>query len=64
MNSIFWVKYLLKSVRSFVHNILRARAVDTGKTLLARSILGSLLEMNAEYIVFNQPTDGFADRLK
>ena len=60
----FWGKYLLKSVRSSIYNILIARTPDSGKTPLARALLGSLLEMNAEHLVFNQPTDGFLDRLK
>lgn len=40
MNAIFWVKYLLKSIWSFVHNILMVGSLETGKTLLVRAISG------------------------
>ena len=30
----------------------------------AKGGFGGLPEMNAEHLVFNQPTDGFLDRLK
>jgi magnesium chelatase family protein len=48
MNAIFWVKYLLKSVRSFVHNILMVGSPGAGKTLLARAMPGILPEMSIE----------------
>ena len=41
-------KYLLKSVRSFVHNILRAGSPRSGKTLLARALPGILPEMSID----------------
>jgi predicted ATPase with chaperone activity len=41
-------KYPLKSVRSFVHNILMAGSPGSGKTLLARALLGILLEMSID----------------
>jgi magnesium chelatase family protein len=43
-----YVKYLLKSVWSFVHNILMTGVPGSGKTLLARALPGILPEMSIE----------------
>jgi magnesium chelatase subunit ChlI-like protein len=44
----FSFKLLLKSVRSFVHNILMVGSPGAGKTLLARAMPGILPEMSIE----------------
>jgi magnesium chelatase family protein len=41
-------KYQLKSVRSFVHNILLVGGPGAGKTLLARTVSGILPAMSIE----------------
>jgi magnesium chelatase family protein len=38
----------MKSVWSFVHNILMAGSLSSGKTLLARGLPGVLLEISIE----------------
>jgi energy-coupling factor transporter ATP-binding protein EcfA2 len=48
MNAMIWVKYLLKSVWSFVHNVLMTGSPGSGKTLLARAMPGILPEMSIE----------------
>lgn len=48
VNPKFWGRYLLKSVRSFVHNILLVGSPGAGKTLLARAMPGILPEMSID----------------
>ena len=48
MKAKFWGKYLLKIVRSFVHNILLTGVPGSGKTLLSRAMSSILPEMSIE----------------